>query len=73
MTPALAPQCTDVRRSIVADDHDLAVDQERRCLDAAGGVDDRREAIGPIVPVLSEDPQRAGSVADPPATAGTVR
>ena len=35
MAPALAPQRMEVRRAVVAGDHRLAVDQERRRLDAA--------------------------------------
>ena len=54
MAPVLAPQCMEVRRAVVAGDHGLAVDQERRCLDAAGSVSDGREAIGPVVAAARE-------------------
>jgi len=45
MAPASAPQRTEVRRPVVVGDHRLAVDQERRGLDAEGGVNDGREAV----------------------------
>ena len=34
---ALAPERLEVRHPVIAGDHDLAVDQERLRLDAAGG------------------------------------
>ena len=40
MAPALAPQRMEVRRPVVADDHRLAVDQERRRLDAERSIND---------------------------------
>jgi hypothetical protein len=54
MAPALAPQRMEVRRAIVAGDHRLAIDQERRCLDAEGSIDDGRETIGPVMAVAGE-------------------
>jgi hypothetical protein len=38
----------EVGRPVVAGDHRLAVDQERLRLEAASGVNDGREAVGPI-------------------------
>jgi hypothetical protein len=35
----------------------LAVDQERRGLDAAGGINESREAVGPIIAVAGEQPR----------------
>ena len=49
-----APQRVEVRRPVVADDHHLAVDQERRRLDASSGVNDSREAVGPVMAVARE-------------------
>jgi hypothetical protein len=43
-----------VRRAVVAGDHCFAVDQERRCLDAAGSLNDGREAVGPVMAVAGE-------------------
>jgi hypothetical protein len=43
-----------VWRAVVAGDHRLAVDQERRCLDAERGGNDGRETIGPIMAVARE-------------------
>ena len=51
MAPAFAPQCIEVRRPVVAGDHDLAVDQERRGLDAERGINDGREAVGQSWPL----------------------
>ena len=45
MAPAFASQRMEVRRPVVAGDHRLAVDQERRCLDAERSVNDSREAV----------------------------
>jgi len=56
MAPALAPQRMEVRRPVVAGDHSLAVDQKRRCLDVAGGVNDGRKAVGPVMAVAREAP-----------------
>jgi hypothetical protein len=50
----------EVGRPVVAGDHRLAVNQERLRLDAAGSVNDGREAVGPIMTV-------AGEAADPRA------
>jgi hypothetical protein len=44
----------EVRRPVVAGDDRLAVDQERRCLDAERGVNDGRETIGPVMAALGE-------------------
>jgi hypothetical protein len=41
LTPASAPQRMEVRQAVGAGDHRLAIDQERRGLDAAGGVNPR--------------------------------
>jgi len=57
---ALVAQCTEVRRSVVADNHDLAVDQERRRLDEERSLDDGGEAVGPVIAV-------AGKAANPRA------
>jgi hypothetical protein len=54
MAPVLAPQCMEVRRPVVACDHDLTIDQKRRCLDASGGLNDSWEAIGPVMAVARE-------------------
>jgi hypothetical protein len=54
MAPALAPQRMEVRRPVVAGDHRLAVDQERRCLDAERSINDGREAVGPVMAALGE-------------------
>jgi hypothetical protein len=56
MAPAFALQRLEVRRPVVAGNHRLAVDQERRRLDAVCSVDDGREAIGPVMAVAREDP-----------------
>jgi hypothetical protein len=40
--------------SVVADDHRLAVDQERRGLDAEGSFNDGREAVRPVMAVSCE-------------------
>jgi hypothetical protein len=40
--------------ALVAGDHRLAVDQKRLCLEASGGFDNRREAVGPIMAVARE-------------------
>jgi hypothetical protein len=39
----------EIRRAVVAGDHGLAIDQERRCLDAVGSVNDGREAVAPVM------------------------
>jgi hypothetical protein len=54
MAPASAPQRTEVQHPVVAGDHRLAVDQERRCLDAVRGINDGRGAVGPIMAVACE-------------------
>jgi hypothetical protein len=46
MAPALAPQRMEVRRPVVAGDRGLAVNQERRYLDAVRSVNDGGEAVG---------------------------
>src|SRR4029077_5935173 len=51
---AFAPQRAEVRRPVVAGDHRLAVDQERRRLDAGLGINNGREAIGPVMAVARE-------------------
>ena len=48
------PQRAGVRHPVVVRDHRLAVDQERRGLDAERGVNDGREAIGPVMAVARE-------------------
>ena len=60
MSPALASQGAEVRHPVIMGDHRLAVDQERRGLDAARSVNDACEAVGPIMTV-------AGEAADPRA------
>ena len=50
----LAPQCPEIRRSVVAQDHDCAVDQERMRVDAKRGVNDGGEAVGPVMTVAGE-------------------
>jgi hypothetical protein len=52
--PTSAPQRMEVRRPVVAGDHGLAVDQERRRLDAEGRVNDSQEAVGPLIAVAGE-------------------
>jgi hypothetical protein len=52
--PASAPQRTEVWRPVVAGDHRLAVDQERRRLDAVRSLNDGREAIRPVMTVARE-------------------
>ena len=47
-------QRMEVRPSVIADNYRLAVDQERRCLDAACGFDNGREAVGPVMAVARE-------------------
>jgi hypothetical protein len=44
----------EVRRPVVAGDHGLAVDQERRGFEPEGSVDDGREAIGPVMAAARE-------------------
>ena len=51
---APAPQRMEVRCPVVAGDHGLTVDQERRRLDAEGRVNDSREAVGPLMVVARE-------------------
>ena len=58
MAPASAPQRMEVRRPVVAGNHGLAVDQERRSLDAACSVDDGRETVGPGVKQRTRGPSR---------------
>jgi hypothetical protein len=54
MAPASDPQPMEVRCPVVAGDHRLAVDQERLRLEASGGFDNGREAVGPIMAALGE-------------------
>jgi hypothetical protein len=54
MAPASGPQRTEVRHPVVASDHRLAIDQERRGFDAEGSINDGREAVGPVRAVASE-------------------
>jgi hypothetical protein len=54
MTSALAPQRMKVRRPVVAGDHRLAIDQERRRLDAERSVNNCREAVRPVMAVACE-------------------
>jgi hypothetical protein len=42
---ALAPERMEVRRPVIAGDHDLAVDQERLRLEVGGGFHNSREAV----------------------------
>jgi hypothetical protein len=53
---AVAPgaQRMEVRPSIIAGNHRLAVDQERDGLDAERGINDGREAIGPVMAAARE-------------------
>jgi hypothetical protein len=51
----------EVRRPVVAGDHGLAVDQERRRLDAVRSVNDGREAVGPIMAMRVKQRTRAPS------------
>ena len=44
-SPASVPQRMEVRRPVVAGDHGLAIDQERRGLEAERGIDDGRKAV----------------------------
>ena len=53
-TAALAPQRMEVQHPVIAGDHVLAVDQERLRLDAAGSVNDGREAVDPIMAVAGK-------------------
>jgi hypothetical protein len=41
----------EIRQAIIY--HRFAIDQERRRLEAAGGFNDSREAVGPIISALS--------------------
>ena len=50
----LALQRPEIRRSVVAQDHDCAVDQERMRVDAKRGVNDGGEAVGPVMTVAGE-------------------
>ena len=61
-SPASAPQRTEVRRPVVADNHDLAIDQERRGPELRGGFDNSREAVGPVIAVAGEAADDAGAV-----------
>ena len=54
MAPASAPQRMEVRRPVVADDHDLAVDQERLRLEAECSIDNGREAVSPVMTIAGE-------------------
>jgi hypothetical protein len=54
MAPASAPQRMEVRCPVVAGDHRLAVDQEPRCLEPGGCLDNGREAVGPVMAVAGE-------------------
>ena len=56
MAPASAPQRMKVRCAVVAGDHGLAVDQGRLRLEAERGVNDCREAVGPVMAVAGEAP-----------------
>ena len=44
----------EVRRPVVAGDHGLAIDQERRGLEAERGIDDGREAVGPYAVAVKQ-------------------
>src|SRR6478735_10646877 len=44
----------EVWRSVVVGDHGLAIDQERRGLEAERGIDDGREAVGPVMAAARE-------------------
>ena len=48
---AVAPgaQRMEVRPPVIADNHRLTVDQERCGIYAEGGINDGREAVGPVV------------------------
>ena len=59
MTTMLAPQRMKVRRPVVADNHDLAIDQERGGPEVRGGFDNSREAVGPVIAVTGEATDRA--------------
>jgi hypothetical protein len=54
MASPLAPQRAEVRHPVVAGDHRLAVDQEGLRLDAERGINDGREAVGPVMAVARE-------------------
>ena len=61
---AVAPgaQRMEVRPSVIADDHRLAIDQKRCGVDAEGGINDGREAIGPVMAAAREAADDAGAV-----------
>ena len=67
MSLAFAPQRTEVRRPVVASDHELAI--KRRCLEAVRGINDSREAIGPVMAAARE----AGPVVRPGAPSTDIR
>ena len=52
--PAAAPQRIEVGQPVLLADHGLAIDQERCRLEAASGLDNPGEAVGPIVAALGE-------------------
>lgn len=49
----VAPQRMEARRPVITGDHSLAVDQERRGLDAEGSNNDGREAVGPVMAIAA--------------------
>ena len=53
-TAALASQRMEVQYPVIAGDHDLAVDQERLCLEAGGGFDKSQEVVRPVMAVECE-------------------
>ena len=61
-SPASVPQRMEVRRPVVAGDHGLAIDQERRGLEAERGIDDGRKAVGPVMAAAREAADDAGAV-----------
>ena len=52
--PSSVRQRMKVWRSVVVGDHGLAIDQERRGLEAERGIDDGREAVGPVMAAACE-------------------
>ena len=62
MATVLAPQRMEVRRPVVADNHDLAVDQERGGPEMRGSFDDSREAVGPVIAVTGKAADDAGAI-----------
>ena len=61
--PALRVQPLEVGRAVVAAHHGLAVDRDRADPQGAGGLDDQREAVRPVIAAPSE---QAHARADPP-------